>query len=455
MFPAEAMLTEGSELYPGHAIRRGNLVRTVSGGTASVSGVLSAAEDALTERLVSSMNVLRGVDVPFYIAHHTGGYLGNESRNDQNAGDLGITPLPTIDQIMAWSPSFYPNLDNVTLRSIITGSRNRMSYMWSNPSERTGTIEEVRRRDDAAELFREVFVPGETAEPTEPPRPAIVDRVLENYRSLRQSSRRLGAADRQRLDDHLDRLAELERRLNATPVSRASCGDLEPPVSGSDYGAQMEALIDVVVAAFTCGTSRIAVMGLEEERFVADNADWHQSVAHQHFTEEAQLKLFEANQKAFEVLFVALANKLDVEEAPGVTVLDNTLMMWSQESGADTHYSRSVPIVTFGGAAGQLRTGNAVDYRNQSSSAVFKIWSDVGPSGLLYAQWLATVLRAMGVPSGEWQDIPGNAATGYSYSTQWLTGAVPSPGEALGNSASCYVAGVTENASEILPLLAV
>ncbi len=311
MFPDDAVLTASEDIYAGHTIRHGALVRTASGGRASVAGILSGADDVLTDALVAKMNVLRGIDIPFYIAHHTGGYLGNESRNDANAGDLGMPPMPTIDQLMAWSPSFYQNLDSVKMRSVITGSRGRISYMWSNASERTGSIDEVRRSDNAKDLFNAVFVPDDPTEPTAPPRPLIVDRVIESYRSLRQSNRRLGAADRQRLDDHLDRLAELQRRLNAKPVQSASCGALSEPTSGSDYRSQMVALVDVVVAAFLCGTSRISVMGLDESRFVADNADWHQSVAHQYFTDAAQAKLQEANQKSFEYLFLDLAKKLE------------------------------------------------------------------------------------------------------------------------------------------------
>ena len=59
------------------------------------------------------MNVLCGLDVPFYIAHNTGLHLGNYARNDGNGGDgkaVQAFPRPTIDQIMAWSPSFYPDL---------------------------------------------------------------------------------------------------------------------------------------------------------------------------------------------------------------------------------------------------------------------------------------------------------------------------------------------------------
>lgn len=453
MFPAESMLTQTEAVYPGHNIKRGNLVRTVSGGRASVCPALSGPEDQLTEALLAKMNVLRGLDIPFYLGHHTGGYLGNESRNDGNGGDLGIPAMPTIDQLMAWSNTFYPDLGSVKLRSIITGSRGRMSYMWSNASARSGNIQEVRLNENAGELFREVFVPGEPSGPAEPVRPPIVDRVIDNYRSLRQSNRRLSTDDRQRLDDHMDRLAELQRRLTAKPVERATCEDLEAPATGGDYRQRMTALIDVVVAAFLCGTSRVAVMGLDEANFVANNNDWHQGVAHQYTTDAAQVKLLEAQQKSFEYLFLNLAQKLDVEEADGQTVLDNSFLMWSQESGSDTHQPRCIPVITFGSAAGRLKTGNYCDYRN--TAAELTMWGDrMGPTGLLYAQLLATALQAMGLPASEWQTVANNASVGYSYSGHWLTDTTPAGDSDIhGNYGRVLADGVVENASSYLPFL--
>src|SRR5690606_37520059 len=256
MFPDESLLTETLDLYSGHQISQGTLVRSVSGERAEVAPMLSGAADVLTEALVGKMNVLRGLDIPFYIAHHTGGHLGNFARNDGNGEQgQGLGPMPTIDQLMAWSETFYADLTGIKLRSIITGSRGRMSYTWSNPSGRTGEISEVRREDNASVPFQEVLVPEESSDPSEPPRPPIVDRVFENYQTLRQSNRRLSALDRQRLDDHMDRLAELQRRLNAAPVQRDVCGDFADPGDPSDDVARMQALADVIVAAFLCGTS--------------------------------------------------------------------------------------------------------------------------------------------------------------------------------------------------------
>ena len=86
---------------------------TTSGSDTVLSPVLRAPSSALSAALVAKMNVLWGLDVPFYIAHNTGLHLGNYARNDGNGGDgkaVQAFPRPTIDQIMAWSPSFYSNL---------------------------------------------------------------------------------------------------------------------------------------------------------------------------------------------------------------------------------------------------------------------------------------------------------------------------------------------------------
>src|SRR5690606_6363780 len=149
MFPADSLLTSSTNLYTGHDVRRGELALSVAGDIASLSEVLSGPADRLTASLVSKMNVLRGIDIPWYIAHHTGGHLGNFARNDGN-GEEGAaaqaSPMPTIDQIMAWSDSFYSNLAGITERAMVFGA-HRLSYNWSSPSDRSGEIQQVSGTD--------------------------------------------------------------------------------------------------------------------------------------------------------------------------------------------------------------------------------------------------------------------------------------------------------------------
>lgn len=425
MFPDAALLTESTPLFTDHSVRHGVLTSSVSGSNRAVSPILSGASSRFSESLVSKMNVLYGLDVPFYIAHNTGLHLGNYARNNGDGNDgkaVQGDPRPTIDQLLAWSPSFYPDLGSIKERALVMGSQ-QISFNFSNPGSKSGNIQNVRGSSNARELFDRVFVaPDAPSAPEEPAQKPVVDKVLESYKRLRDGNRRLSAADKQRLDDHMDRIAELERKLTTntprTPPG-ALCGAAERPGEGgsngndpTDAARRGQLWNDVIVAAFACGTSRIGVLGYgSTQPFASYSGDWHHDVAHMWQNSEPQEHLKTSYQKFFESVFLDLAAKLDVEEAPGMTYLDNSLLVWSQESGMETHGTVSVPVVTFGSAAGFFKTGQFVDYRRTTSS---KSKFEAGGGGdqycgLLYGQWLATVMRAMGMQPAEWElwDHPG------------------------------------------------
>src|SRR6185503_12556004 len=131
--------------------------------------------------LVGKLNVLRGLDHPFYIGHHRGGHLGNYAENDGNGTDGQVVqayPRPTIDQVMAWSSSFYPDLSTTLERSMIVG--DRISWGWSSPESASGVIQELPAVFSSLELFNRIFVPQDDTLTTRPP---VVDRVLANYQS--------------------------------------------------------------------------------------------------------------------------------------------------------------------------------------------------------------------------------------------------------------------------------
>jgi len=105
MYPVDGSLTQ-TATYAGHQVRRGALALDVAGGVARLSPVLSGSSSVLTSALAAKMNVLRGLDVTFYLAHHRGGHLGNYAENDGNGMDGQATQehIPTIDQHIASSP---------------------------------------------------------------------------------------------------------------------------------------------------------------------------------------------------------------------------------------------------------------------------------------------------------------------------------------------------------------
>jgi len=455
MYPDDTTLTD-SMSYAGRTIKRGDL--TAKSG--ALSPVLTAS--ALSPAIASKMNVIRGCDVPWYIAHHSGGHLGNFARNDGNGNEGKLWqgfPTPTIDQLMAWSPRFYDDLSTIKQRVMVVDARPSLSFNYSNPSNTAdpGPVQVVTGTYDAPALFKQIFVASgtATADPNAMMVP-VVDRVNADYQRLRNANTRLSSNDRQRLDDHMQRLSELQRRLNV----HTSCSPSIPAVttdtiklinSGSylvDPTQQVklfQAFNDVIVAAFLCDTSRIAVLHIIED-FSNFVGDWHEDVAHQANNPDGVKHqiIMSAHQVMFEKMYIDLVNKLNVDDGTGKTYLDNSLVVWTQESGEYTHAGQGMPIITTGSAGGFLKTGSYIDYRNVSPDWVYET-GEAGNSikiysGLLWQQWLGTALQAMGLKPADYEK---NGLGGYPGPMKYIqTG-----------KEKLYPDAVWAAATEVLPFL--
>lgn len=447
MYPGDETLTE-TDSYVGHTIRRGDVTPTVEGADRVISPVLSADSTKLTAPLADQISILRGLDIPFYISHHWGGCGGNYHATTHSEIQGNLTPRATIDQLMAYSDSFYGGPANILTRSLVMYQSN--FYNWADPLAQSGEVTQVPAVNDNMQLFDQVFVAMPPEQPVDP-RPLVVDRVLEQYQSLRQSNRRLSGADRMRLDEHLAKLDELERRLTTV----VSCGDQQPPSESSselrntpgflnDTALQRDywrLMADIAVVAFLCDSSRVVSIGIDGPFFTEGltYADWHQEVAHTAraqaltpeqmaagVTELGQERLWPSVQQLFENVFVELIAKLDVEDPfGGGTILDNSLVLWQQESGRFTHDSQSIPAITAGSAGGTWRTGQYIDYRDRSTSVTPGYVDGTQPdhpppeerdvyTGLYHAQFLGTVLQAMGMPRKEWEVATGGYGDPYT-----------------------------------------
>ncbi len=464
MYPAATTLTD-SMSYAGRTVKRGALtLAPAANGDQQLSPVLRGPSSRLTPALAGKLNILRGCDIPFYIGHHTGGHLGNFARNDGNGTDgaaMQAYPTPTIDQLMAWSPSFYGDLSTNRQRALVIGSR--MSYNWANPQTRSGAIQEIAGTNDALGLFNSIFIaPTSGPAPSDPNAPLrpVADRVLADYNRLRNSNTRLSADDKRRLDDHLQRISELQRRLQALPS--ASCSNVQRVSTDTASLMQMssyaidpalqsqvyEAFNDVIVAAFMCDTSRIAVANIEED-FSSYVGDWHQDVAHHAVDSDGQKQqvIMTAHQLTFANVFLDLCAKLDVDDGTGKTYLDSALVVWTQESGELTHAGQGMPIVAAGSAGGFLKTGNYCDYRDPSLVVDDSGGANAGATaGLLWQQWLGTALQGMGLPPSEYAQ---NGLGGYPNAVKFIGSNFygPTPGAQL------YPDVVWNAAGDVLPFL--
>jgi hypothetical protein len=472
MWPADSALTD-EMFYADHDIRRGDLTASSSGSEAVISRVLTAPASALTPGIRAKMNILRGLDYPLYVGHNFGAALGYYDFDKQSPS----SPRATIDQIMAHSPAFYPSVAAVKKRSVAIASSGTTSGSWGykTPGDRSSGVagSSVSSVESSLALFDQLVAGATSSEPA--PRTPVVDRILHSYRRLRDGSRRLSSEDKERLDQHIQAVAELQRRLGTNAPagcevpSRPSADNLSlkrassfagDPASNIQYFTMIN---EVLAIALSCGTCRIATISIDENNqnltFTArapQGEDWHNNVVHPATVAGTNQDLVvEFNQVFFANVYLDLVTRLEnLPNGSGGTLLDDTLVVWAQENGNTPHFSFSVPVVTAGSAGGAIKTGSYCDYRNISrkvsgdssaGSEGSNLWA-----GLVYNQWLGTALQAMGIPHEEWSesDHPGfgwkasyQSTYEYFFSNKGFS------------SAEAYPSVMWQKAGEVLPFL--
>ncbi len=408
-FPAMATPDE-QKTYAGRQVKRKALA-VGSGG--KLSEVLWAP--GLTPALAAKMNIVQGVDFPFDVNHHNGASLGNYGSGDApNAvGDnLRLNKRPTIDQVMAASSSFYPSLNGVTQRSVFLSEWAASSYRYKDAANKASGVESVPALRDGGALWDALFrdyTGGAAA-----PRASIIDLVYQDYTRLKANPR-LAAADKARLDEHLTRVADIQRRLTVT----SSCakptrpGTPATPVCGQPdtQVSYYKTYQDILVAALQCGLTRVAHVYLGGSVTFGErcNSDWHWTISHAVQDASPQASMVAAYRKQFAELIVPLVAKLDgVIDAQGKSLLDRSIVYWAHEHGQRSHGLENLPVVMFGGARGAMKTGNHIDVRDSARAFAYDVTD--GPMnnrryvGLTVHQMLGSVLQLMGVPKAEWQE---------------------------------------------------
>ncbi len=381
-------------------------------GEAELSKVLSHHLNPYLDRC----NLINGLDIMFYIAHHSSGILGgfNTTTHEENNTDFLFPSMPTIDQVMANSASFYPSGDTFSTRSITLG--DSLSY-----SGNLGSVEPLVTHRGTLSVYDALFgadyVPSGGA--VDPKLSSLVDRVLQDYNRTMNSSR-ISANDRQRLEAYIDSVNEAYRR--AQNLAGASCNlsrpsqDVRISWNGGESAAQeaanWQANLDVVIAAMKCGQTRIATMNLKpfSDQY---SGDWHQDIAHRQLSDIWYDNIIKSNRFVAEHIYTYILEQLNesIDGESDTTYLDNALVLWGHECGQYTHQSESMPILMAGSAGGAIATGNYLDYRNLSSNSFsderdpifMPLYNIARRPGLPYNRFLKNILDAMGIPESDYK----------------------------------------------------
>lgn len=299
-------------------------------------------------------SVPRKATLDQYLADHIAGETPFRSLNLSPTGDTAVTQ------------GFISFRDGGQVEDAFREPAKVFDTLFSSVGNPSAEMEEIRRR-----------------------RASVLDWVREDARRLNQ---RLGAADRARVEQHLESVFELERQIQATAVS--SCSIPDAPQRGQDLHGKVKQMIDLGLLALTCDLTRVLVLqysnswGLDFRGYNLPDGvgEWsdhfisHKLGDRDRATDLDGLPQAEAMRIAnarvvqtsrFKVRrFAYLLNKMKAATTATGNLLDESLVLYTSEIGdGDSHGRTNMPIM-LAGHVGGFQTGRAIKANGRPTGAL-------------------------------------------------------------------------------------
>jgi hypothetical protein len=278
---------------------------------------------------------------------------------------------------------------------------------WSGPSTPLPKITNPRQ------VFDQIFAgydPDESEAEAEKRRlydKSVLDAVVGDANGLMT---KLGATDRQKLEQYLNGVRELERRLGGmAPGITCTPGEPPPSVSGGfggssiDYPTHLRAMLDLIVLALACDATRIVTFmfgnGLSNRTHPFLGIDGgHHDISH-HAGDEAKIaqlaQIGRWEMEQFAYFLGRLKETGDVVEGQNV-LFNSAIFLSSDISDGNRHNHDDLPVLLAGNAGGALHPGRHIAYPNQRNQPKEKL-----------ANLLVTMLEAAGVSGATLGDSTG------------------------------------------------
>ncbi|MGF1453643.1 MAG: DUF1552 domain-containing protein [Opitutales bacterium] len=257
---------------------------------------------------------------------------------------------------------------------------------WSSPT--TPVAPEVNPRQAFDRLFDVSSLKADES---------VLDYVLDSSKRVRQ---RISTDDREKLDQYLTSVREIEKRIQAATEGRPANWWqptlAEPNIARptaelmNDPKGHMEIMLDLLVLALQMDKTRVANFILTQDFSSArfnyiegvGNSTGH-SISH-HQNEQARVEEYKRVNRYHAQEIAHLLSRLDeVQEGNGTTLLDNTMVFFgSCMMDGNTHTRETLPIVLLGGGHSGLNYG-------------YHDFKDAGPQSL--GRLLVSIAQNMGL----------------------------------------------------------
>ena len=227
-------------------------------------------------------------------------------------------------------------------------------------------------------------------------RASVLDAVMDSARSL---NGRLGGADRQKMDQYLSCVRELELRIaraDKLPPVEPPKGAVMPQAVPADLTEHFRLMCDLMVLAFQADVTRVATCmfareGSEMKYRMVGVSEGHHELTH-HRNDPAKIAKVRTINTYHMQQFAYFVGKLKSVPEGDATLLDNCMIAYgSGNSDGNRHTHENLPVLLAGKGGGTLKTGRHIRYPKET------------PVNNL---WLA-MLNRMGAPTESLGDSTG------------------------------------------------
>ena len=209
----------------------------------------------------------------------------------------------------------------------------------------------------------------------------MLDAVLADATDFRRD---ISQADKQKLDEYLNSVREVEQRISQAGKRGELQGWrptlLEPniprPSDGfpQDIVEHMRLMCDILVLAFQTDTTRVCTLKLNNDhgtlRFPHLGVDYmiHHLLSHSDTEDWLKVNQFFLEQMAY------IARRLDAIQEGERTALDNSMIMLCSSMLTGSHDANKLPVVMVGGGGGKIQGGQNLDYLDNPNRQMCRLY---------------------------------------------------------------------------------
>jgi hypothetical protein len=288
----------------------------------------------------------------------------------------GLEPhmAATVDQIAAQhigQDTPYPSLETATAQGHGVGSACERGYgcSYSGTLSFRNVSTPLPVESNPRQLFLRLFGQGDSPKEREflaKQTSSLLDMVAGEANAL---NRQLGAADRSTLNDYLESVREIERR-----VANAQHGDVSklalpevPGATSQNFDEHLNLMFDLIALAYQGNLTRIQSFMIAPE--VSEQTynhigvpDAFHALSH-HANDPAKKERLSKIQHYHTQVFAKFLTRLSKMPDGDGSMLDHSMFLYgSNMSNSNAHNQYPLPTTVIGGACGKLRGGQHINF---------------------------------------------------------------------------------------------